>query len=65
MISLIVALLLTLALAAEEEGGVSENPIGDAMSALDSLTHAIKPGMDTAEINVLTFKIRENSYGSR
>ena len=62
MILLIVALLLTLALAAEEEGGPSENPMGDARSAFDSLTHAIKPGMDTAEINVLTFKIRENSY---
>jgi len=61
-ISLIVALLLTLALAAEEEGGMSENPMGDAMSAFESLTHAIKPGMDTVETNRLTFTIRKNSY---
>ena len=59
---MLTALLLTLSLAAEEEGGMSENPMGDAMSAFGSLTHAIKPGMDTAEINRLTFTIRKNSY---
>jgi hypothetical protein len=59
---LLTALLLTLPLAAEEEGGMSENPMGDAMSAFSSLTHAIKPGMDTVEVNRLTFKILNNSY---
>ena len=57
---LIVAVLLATGVGSRDGGRVPKDPVGEARSAVDQFIRDFKPGMDTSDMNALTWYVREN-----
>jgi hypothetical protein len=60
---LILAALVATTRAYREEGGVSIDPVGEATADFELLSRDFRPGMDTAELNELTWQISQRAWG--
>ncbi len=60
---LIACVPLAMSFAAGQEGGVSLDQVGEAKAAVERFLRSFRRGMDTADMNELSWAVRQNSYG--